>query len=178
MAIRGIPCDTRKMMNISPVQASDAAEWLRLRMALWPESEPDKEAGEIAHFFAVPPRPALPALHAAFVCERPEGGLCGMAEVSLRSYADGCTTAPVGYLEAWYVDPDVRWQGVGRALVAAAEEWARAQGCREMASDADLDNTVSQAAHQRLGYRETGRAVQFCKALDAHAAPAADDDHG
>jgi len=56
------------------------------------------------------------------------------------------------------------------ALVAAAEAWALAQGCREMASDADLDNTVSQAAHRRLGYRETGRAVQFCKALDAPAA--------
>ncbi|MBC8077269.1 MAG: GNAT family N-acetyltransferase [Chloroflexales bacterium] len=163
-------------MNIRPVQQSDITEWLRLRMALWPDSDPAQEADEVAHFLAVPPRPALPALHAAFVCLRPKGGLCGMAEASLRSYADGCDTAPVGYLEAWYVDPDVRGQGVGRALVAAAEAWARTQGCREMASDADLDNTVSQAAHQRLGYRETGRAVQFCKALDALPIASTDDD--
>ena len=138
-------------MNIRPVRASDAAEWLRMRMALWPDSEPAKEAGEIAHFLAEPPRPALPALHAAFVCERPEGGLCGMAETSVRSYADSCDTAPAGYLEAWYVDPDARNRGVGRAMVAAAEAWARERGCREMASDADLDNSVSQAAHGRLG---------------------------
>jgi aminoglycoside 6'-N-acetyltransferase I len=161
-------------MNIRPVEASDTQEWLRLRMALWPDSDPAREAGEIAHFLADPPLPPLPALHAAFVCVRPTGGLCGMAEASVRSYADGCETAPVGYLEAWYVDPDMRGQGVGRALVAAAEGWARGQGCREMASDADLENTASQAAHRRLGYRETGRAVQFCKALDAHAVTTAD----
>jgi aminoglycoside 6'-N-acetyltransferase I len=112
-------------MTIRPVRASDAAEWLRMRMALWPDSEPDEEAGEIADFLADPPRRALPALHAAFVCERPEGGLCGMVETSVRSYADGCATAPVGYLEAWYVDPDARNRGVGRALVAVAEAWAR-----------------------------------------------------
>jgi aminoglycoside 6'-N-acetyltransferase I len=153
-------------MNIRPVQPSDAAEWLRLRMSLWPESSSDKEAGEIAHFFSVSPLPRLPALHAAFVCERPEGSLCGMAEASLRSYADGCESAPAAYLEAWYVDPDVRGQGIGRGLVAAVEGWARAQGLHELASDADLDNMLSQAAHARLGFRETGRAVQFCKVLE------------
>lgn len=153
-------------MVIRPVQPSDADEWLRLRMALWPDSTPDKEAQEIAYFLAVPARPLLPTLHAAFVCPRPEAGLCGLVEVSIRPYADGCETRDVGYLEAWYVDPDVRGQGIGRALVMAAEAWARRQGCREMASDTDLTNYVSQAAHRRLGYVEMGRVVQFCKVLD------------
>jgi aminoglycoside 6'-N-acetyltransferase I len=154
-------------MTIRPVHASDAAEWLRMRMALWPDSDPGVQAHEITHFLAVPARPALPTLHAVFVCPRPDAGLCGFVEVSIRPYADGCQTNDVGYLEAWYVDPDSRGQGIGRALVMAAETWARGQGCREMASDADLTNVVSQAAHQRLGYVETGRSVQFCKALDA-----------
>lgn len=153
-------------MFIRPVQPSDADEWLRMRMALWPDSTPDKEARQIAHFLAVPARPVLPTLHAAFVYPRPETGLCGLVEVSIRPYADGCETTNVGYLEAWYVDPDVRGQGIGRALVTAAEAWARRQGCHEMASDADLTNHVSQAAHQRLGYVEVGRVVQFCKVLD------------
>lgn len=153
-------------MIIRPVQPSDASEWLRMRMALWPDSTPDKEAGEIAHFLAVPARPLLPTLHAAFVCPRPEAGLCGFVEVSIRPYADGCETTDIGYLEAWYVDPDARGQGIGRALVMAAETWAHSQGCREMASDTDLTNYVSQTAHQRLGYVETGRVVQFCKVLD------------
>lgn len=153
-------------MTIRPVIAADAAEWLRLRLALWTDTNPEVEASEIAHFLAIPPRPPLPALHAAFVCPRTTAGLCGLAEVSIRPYVDGCRTRDVGYLEAWYVDPEMRRQGIGRALVAAAEQWARRQGCQEMASDAELDNLLSQAAHQRLGYRETGRIVQFCKTLD------------
>jgi aminoglycoside 6'-N-acetyltransferase I len=138
-----------------------------MRMALWPDADPDKEHGAIARFLAGPAQPAQPTLGAVFVCPRPEGGLCGLAEVSIRPYADGCETTGVGYLEAWYVDEDWRGRGVGRALVMAAERWAYEQGCREMASDADLDNTRSQAAHQRLGYVEMGRVVQYCKALPA-----------
>jgi aminoglycoside 6'-N-acetyltransferase I len=154
-------------MAIRAVAAADAAEWLRLRIALWPDTDSDAEARDIAYFLAEPPRPPLPTLHAVFVCPRPDAGLCGMVEVSIRPYADGCATHDVGYLEAWYVDPDSRGQGIGRALVAAAEAWARGQGCREMASDAELDNLGSQAAHARLGYVETGRVVQFCKPLDS-----------
>jgi aminoglycoside 6'-N-acetyltransferase I len=153
-------------MTIRPVQASDVAEWLRMRMALWPDSTTEEEEAPIAHFLALPPRPLLPTLHAAFVCPRANGSLCGLVEVSIRPYADGCETNSVGYLEAWYVDPDRRGRGIGRALVMAAEEWAKSQGCHEMASDADLDNSVSQMAHQRLGYVETGRVVQFCKTLN------------
>ena len=74
-------------MTIRTVLPADAAEWLRMRMALWPESTPEKEADEIAHFLATPPRPPLPMLHAAFVCTRVEGGLCGLAEVSIQSQA-------------------------------------------------------------------------------------------
>ncbi len=159
-------------MLIRPVEASDADEWLRMRMALWPDSTPDTENNEIKHFLATPVRPVLPTLHAAFVCQRPDVGLCGFVEVSIRPYADGCETTDVGYLEAWYVDPDWRGQGIGRALVIAAETWVRRQGCREMASDADLTNIVSQTAHQRLGYVETGRVVQFCKTLAAPPAAA------
>lgn len=152
-------------MLIRPVEASDANEWLRMRMALWPDSIPDKENSDIKHFLATPARPVLPTLQAVSVCQRPDAGLCGFVEVGIRLYADGCETTDVGYLEAWYVDPDWRNQGIGRALVIAAETWARRQGCREMASDADFTNIVSQTAHQRLGYVETGRVVQFCKAL-------------
>jgi hypothetical protein len=78
-------------MIIRPVQAADAAEWLRMRVALWPDN-PDKEADEIAHFLVVPPRPLLPTLHAAFVCPRPDTGLCGLVEVSIHDSAPGCQT--------------------------------------------------------------------------------------
>ena len=102
---------------------------------------------------------------AVFVAERPTGAVCGYVEVGSRPYADGCGTSPVGYIEAWWVDPDVRCAGYARALLAAAEEWARGRGYSEMASDALLDNTVSHEAHRRSGYEEVDRVVQFRKAL-------------
>jgi aminoglycoside 6'-N-acetyltransferase I len=101
-----------------------------------------------------------------FFAELPEGGLCGFLEAALRSRADGCDSTPVGYIEGWYVDEDVRRRGVGRALVEAAEAWARSRGCRQMASDAELWNTVSHHAHGALGYEETARLVLFKKDLD------------
>jgi aminoglycoside 6'-N-acetyltransferase I len=101
-----------------------------------------------------------------FVVERPGGTLAGFVEVGERAYADGCVTSPVGYIEAWYVDPDIRNHGYGRALLETAEAWARARGRREMASDARLDNEASQRAHERSGYHEVDRAVQYRKSLE------------
>jgi aminoglycoside 6'-N-acetyltransferase I len=143
-------------MIIRSVHPGDDAEWLRLRMALWPDSTPEKEAAEIAEFFANPGVP-LPLLFVAFVCERQGGGLCGLAEGAIHSEAPGCTTDRIGYLEAWYVDPDMRRQGVGRALARAIEDWARGEGCTEMASDTDPSYPLSPAAHAALGYSEVQR---------------------
>ena len=143
-------------MLIRSVQPSDAAEWLRLRMALWPDSSPQKEAAEIAEFLAHPDVP-LPMLYVAFVCERPDGSLCGFAEGAIHTEAPGCTTDRIGYLEAWYVDADARQQGSGRALAHAVEDWARAQGCTEMASDTDPSYPLSPNAHAALGYSEVQR---------------------
>jgi aminoglycoside 6'-N-acetyltransferase I len=63
------------------------------------------------------------------------------------------------------VAPDVRRQGVGGALVKAAEAWAIAHGHTEMASDAPLEIDVSERAHKALGFDEVERAIRFRKAL-------------
>lgn len=95
-----------------------------------------------------------------------DGAVCGFAEVSIRSRADGCDPkCNVGYLEGWYVTSDVRRRGVGAQLVRAAEEWARGQGCREFASDTWHDNEVSQRAHEALGFEVVDRCVHYRKAL-------------
>jgi aminoglycoside 6'-N-acetyltransferase I len=135
-----------------------------MRAALWPHAELHELARDVSLFLAAPETPP-PTLHAVFVCAREGAGLCGFVEVSIRPYAEGCETNRVGYVEGWYVDPDQQRHGIGRQLIAAAEQWARSQGCTEMASDAELDNTLSQQAHQKLGYEEVERSVHFRKSL-------------
>ena len=56
-------------------------------------------------------------------------------------------------------------RAVGRALMAAAEEWARSQGAREIASDTWCDNEPSQQAHAALGFEVVDRCVHFRKSL-------------
>lgn len=132
----------------------DRVEYQRMRLALWPDcSDADNDS-----WFARTDA-------ATFLAERDDGSLCGFIEVGARPYAEGCDTSPVGYIEGWWVDPDMRRQGVGRALVDAAETWAREQGYSEMGSDALLDNDVSHRAHGRLGYTEVVRVVTFRKTL-------------
>lgn len=100
-------------------------------------------------------------------CERARGGwivrFC--REAGLRPYADGCDASPVAFLEGWFVDPDLRSRGYGRALVGAVEAWAAQRGLRELASDALLSNLTAQAAHTQLGFVEVERAVRYRKVL-------------
>jgi aminoglycoside 6'-N-acetyltransferase I len=101
-----------------------------------------------------------------FVAEGKEGRLVGFLEVDLRSHADGCNPSrPVGYIEGWYVAEDHRHRGIGRKLLAKAEDWARSHRCVEMASDAIIDNELSQRAHEALGYEVVDRCVHYRKEL-------------
>ena len=145
-------------MKIRPVQPIDRDEWFRMRNSLWPGS-PDDQVQEIDAFFS------RPQDGVTFVVERPDGGLCGFIEVSLRNYAEGCRTSPVPYIEGWYIDEDMRRRQLGSRLIQAAEDWARSNGFSEMASDTQLDNEVSQQAHRALGYEEVERIVCFRKEL-------------
>ncbi|HEX6627472.1 MAG TPA: GNAT family N-acetyltransferase, partial [Gemmatimonadaceae bacterium] len=123
-------------MKVRAYRDTDWSEWVRMSVALFPQYSAEALTPDMR-------------VHRArsdaevFVAERDDGSIAGFVEVGARQYADGCETTPVGYVEAWYVDPDVRRSGFGRALLEAAEGWARKRGYREMASDAMLGNDVS-----------------------------------
>src|SRR5262249_20760290 len=154
--------------QVRPVRNGDQAEWLRMRSLLWPDGADGEHADEINAFLATGAfRWSEPFLGlAVFVAVRPGGGLCGFLEAWVRPYAEGCVTWPVGYVEGWFVDADVRRQGIGTRLVRAAEQWAAQQGCREMASDAHAENTASRDAHKALGFEESsGTVVHLRKRL-------------
>lgn len=143
-------------MKIRSLEPSDYDEWSRMRLTLWPDQEPADLRREMEEILADPRQPV-------FVAERPEGRLGGFLEASIHIDTYGCDTKPVGYIEGWYVDADLRRTGVGGELMAAAETWAAAQGYQEMASDCEIDNLVSLQAHQALGYEEVERLIHFRK---------------
>lgn len=137
---------------------ADKPEWLRMRLLLWPDGTAESFSKDMDGLLAGPLTPV-------FVAARPDGSLGGFLEAGTRAYADGCESSPVGYIEGWYVDADLRGAGIGKMLVQAAEEWARSQGLTEMASDTWLENDVSIRAHLKMGYEEAERLVHFVKKL-------------
>ena len=138
---------------------TDKAEWHRLRHALWDDADPEELMQELETHL----EGKMPIV--CFVLDRENGKLGGFLEASIRPWAEGCTAPNVGYVEGWYVDPDLRGKGFGRRLVDTAEQWAIDQGCTEMGSDAFIDNLDSRAAHKALGYEERSFNVHFRKLL-------------
>jgi aminoglycoside 6'-N-acetyltransferase I len=148
------------MRNITIRRATpaDKPEWLRMRLLLWTFGTAEGFSQDMDGLLADPLTPV-------FVVARQVGGLGGFLEAGTRKYAEGGESSPVGYIEGWYVDEDLRGQGLGKALVETAEDWARTQGLTEMGSDTWLENDISIQAHLKLGYEEAERLVHFIKKL-------------
>jgi len=152
-----------KTATVRAARPEDAGQLATLFCTLWPEEPARGHARHIRAILAGKPRSTLPL--ALFVAER-EGNLVGFAEAGLRSHANGCDERrAVGFLEGWFVAKGFRRGGVGRRLVAAAEKWCKAQGCREMASDTWANHRLSIAAHLAIGFEVDGRYVNFRKTL-------------
>ena len=146
-------------MNIAVRTASpdDRADWVRLRLELWPDCPDERHRLEVAQLLASPGVVAL-----AFI----DQNLAGFAEVSVRSdHVEGTASSPVPYLEGWYVRSAYQGQGVGRTLISFVEKWASSNGFSEIASDAELQSVRSIQLHHRLGFREVSRTIHFVKTL-------------
>jgi aminoglycoside 6'-N-acetyltransferase I len=179
LTLLGMP--TARYLAARPYAHSDRPEWLRMRQALWPNPDPDAQLADMDEWLATPGTTVIvvPRVgggggvgadagncgYAGTSGGAGAGRLAGFAEIGTRSVAESCSTSPVAFLEGWYVYPDLRRQGVGTALVRAAEAWARSQGFEEFASDTQLANTDSQRAHAAVGFIEVERLVAYRKVL-------------
>jgi aminoglycoside 6'-N-acetyltransferase I len=138
----------------------DQPGWLDMRLALWTDASADEHRGHMAILLAQPERYLQLMVYDA------QRQPLGFIEGSIRSdYVNGTESSPVGFVEGVYVAPTWRRHGIARQLFEAIADWAKARGCRELASDALLANETSQRAHVALGFRETERVVYFTKAL-------------
>ena len=138
----------------------DQPGWLQMRLALWTDATVDDHRGYMAISLAQPER----FLQLMMYDENHQP--IGFIEGSIRGdYVNGTETSPVGFVEGVFVVPAWRRKGIARRLFAAIGDWAKARGCRELASDALIDNEASQRAHRALGFEETERVVYFSKKL-------------
>jgi aminoglycoside 6'-N-acetyltransferase I len=149
---------------IREAQLGDESDLAAMMFALWPDGSIDEHRAEAESLIGTQMCGTLPGTFFVAVGENQQ--LRGFIQVGLRSHADGCDVArPVGYIEGWFVDERFRGRGLGRRLLEAAEQWSRRMNCKEIASDALLDNEVSQRVHHALGFEVVDRCVTFRKPL-------------
>ena len=149
---------------VRKAQMEDAERLAEMCGLLWPDSPLEEHRRERESTVRSGMSGTLPT--AVFVAQDGDGLLRGFLQVGLRSHADGCDVSrPVGFVEGWFVHEQSRCQGMGRALMRAAERWSRQHGCREMASDTWIDEDDSIRAHEKLGFEVVDRCVHFRKQL-------------
>jgi len=150
---------TSPQLIVRQIEEDDLEQWFRLRRNLWDATSDEDHKAEMLDILDHTDTQLV------LVADTGNGKLSGFLEASIRPFVEDCESENVGYLEGWFVDPAFRRLGLGRALVAAAEQWAKGKGATEMASDAEIGNEPSLDAHLSLGYEETSRLVHLRKDL-------------
>src|SRR6185312_15915255 len=90
----------------------------------------------------------------AFVAEH-AGDVIGLATIHLRFTMNH--QSPIAQLTLLVVDEANRARGVGRALVQAAEQFARDRGAKRINLTTALRRVDAHAFYERIGYTHTGR---------------------
>jgi len=145
-------------MLIEEISESNLRELTQLMLELWPECVYDEEYQNCRRIMTKSDETCYliksDKQYAAFI------------QLSLRhDYVEGTETSPVGYIEGIYVKPEFRKSGLAGQLVQQGEKWVREKGCRQYASDTEIDNQVSISFHKKQGFTEISRLVCFVKDL-------------
>lgn len=74
-------------------------------------------------------------------------------------------TGPQARIDVIVVDENTRGLGIGRKLMAQAEEWAKEQGSQTMKLASNAKRTDSHTFYEKIGYEKTKEQFQFKKEL-------------
>ena len=108
----------------------------------------------------------LKSENAVFFIKYADSSPVGFAQCGLRTdYVEGTESSPVGYLEGIFVKEEHRKNGYAKELLCACEMWAKELGCREFASDCELNNINSLNFHLAMGFEEANRIICFKKEI-------------
>ena len=98
----------------------------------------------------------------AFVAEDAAGRVLGWAHVFSAPFIESGPNAELGGL---VVDEGARGHGVGRALVARVESWARERGLRELCLRSNVIRTEAPGFYQGLGFTIQKSQFKFRKEI-------------
>lgn len=88
------------------------------------------------------------------------------SQISLRfEYVEGVNSSPVAYLEGIFVKEEYRKQNIAQQLIIQSEKWAKEKGCKELASDCELENEISYRFHLKNEFKEVNKIICFTKQL-------------
>lgn len=137
------------------MSAADASAIAALSKQLGYPIAPDVIAGRLARLEPSPDHRFLAAVQESVVL-----GWVHVYGVHLLE-----SPAPFAEIGGLVVDINARRQGVGRALMAKAEAWAREQGYAEVRLRSGLHRTDAHEFYGSIGYTLTKTSHMFRKAL-------------
>jgi ribosomal protein S18 acetylase RimI-like enzyme len=97
-----------------------------------------------------------------FIAEDEQGVALGF--IQLQTGTDYYYHEPHAHIGNIIVAPEGEGRGIGRALMAKGEEWARSQGFRRLTLSVFAQNLRARELYQRLGYGED--IMKYIKELD------------
>jgi GNAT superfamily N-acetyltransferase len=142
-------------MNVRRATRDDAAAAVGLMMQLAEHVYGEIDAGIEDRVRAMLNLPQ----YAIFVAEADSERVVGLLTVSHRWTL--WHRGPCALIEELVVDERARGQGVGRALIRVAIDWAEAEGCSEIEVSTEEDNTDAQAFYRRLGFDSTALLLEY-----------------
>lgn len=87
----------------------------------------------------------------AYVLERKDGHKAGM--IWLEISRDQFTCDDTGYMLGLYVEEEHRNNGLGKALIQAAEDWCGERGLLSLTLNVGFHNSMAHDLYEKLGFR-------------------------
>ena len=78
-------------------------------------------------------------------------GFIGIVSLPVYEHPD-----PIGYILALSVSPAYQGQGIGKALLRAAEDWFRREGVKDIRVSSGLQREEAHRFYEQSGYARTG----------------------
>jgi len=145
-------------MDIEPLSADNIKPLTELVLELWPDCVFDEEYENYKNILGS-------KNEICYLIKEQEIYIAFIHLTIRNDYVEGANELPVAYLEALYVRPNYQNLGIGKKLIAAGESWSRQKGCKQLASDTELNNFSSINFHKKIGFEEVNRIVCFIKEL-------------